>query len=217
MPDDVAASKPNATRWLGYYTKKRITHQWTQLLLVGMTDAVRILEIGPALGAVTALLRNAGYEVTTLDRLPQEFVSPRVPHILCDLADLDPADIAGHDAILCCETLEHLPWNEVDGVLRKFHASGARHLMVSVPYMASQLTLDLYWNAHVFRRYFSLKKFTRFREFTPEPEFGHQWEVGYRGHDLKAWEEKLAKAGYSMRRREFSEHCRSVFHLLSRN
>jgi hypothetical protein len=82
--------------------------------------------------------------------------------------------------------------------------------------MGFQITFDIYLNAKTSRTYFSMKKLLNLRDFVPEPEFGHQWEVGYRQYSLKKWEAKITAAGYKIIDREFSEHCRSVFHLLSR-
>ena len=64
------------TNWLNYYSKKRITQQWLQLSLLGETDAKSVLEIGPALGGVTAMLVNANYAVTTLDIELKDFKYP---------------------------------------------------------------------------------------------------------------------------------------------
>ena len=113
------------TKWLNYYSKKRITQQWLQLSLLGETDAKSVLEIGPALGGVTAMLVNAGYIVTTLDILPKDFKYPETPHIQQDLLTLDPSQIESNDAIICCETLEHIDWDKVPNILRKFNQSGA--------------------------------------------------------------------------------------------
>jgi SAM-dependent methyltransferase len=200
--------------WLTYYSQKRIVHQWTQLDMLAATASRRVLEIGPAGGLVTAMLANAGYEVETLDCEPRAFTNPDTRHIEADIETLRAADIAGYDAILCCETLEHIDWDRVGGVLRAFRESGARHLVVSVPYMAFQITFDLYLNAQTLRHYFSLKKRLHRREFAREPPGGHQWEVGYRGYPLKRWEERLQSCGWTIVRREFTAHTRSVFHLL---
>src|SRR4029077_2019477 len=108
-----------------------------------------------------------------------------------DLLDLRPEQIAGHQAILCCETLEHLDWENTGPVLRSFHASGAQYLITSVPYMGFQVTLDFYANSHSIRRYFSLKKLSFLREFKRQPKYGHQWEVGYRGYSLRDWERRI--------------------------
>lgn len=203
-------------RWIKYYSRKRVIHQWMQVNLINKVDVEKILEIGPAMGGVTALLSNAGYDVTTLDRVEPNFDTPKTPHIKKNILDLDPQEIAGFEAIICCETLEHIAWNDVPDTLRKFHESGAKYLLISVPYMGFQLTFDFYFNLHKFRSYFSWKKLLFLKKFEPEPEFGHQWEVGYRGHSLKAWESRIEQSGYSIVEREFTEHCRSVFHLLER-
>ena len=203
--------------WRAYYSEKRVVHQWTQLDLLAGTEARRVLEIGPAYGLVTAMLANAGYEVETLDQLQRQFASPDARHIEADITALAGKDIAGHDAILCCETLEHIDWEEVPPVLTAFRDSGARWLVVSVPYMAFQITFDLYLNAKALRHYFSMKKLLSRRAFTREPPGGHQWEIGYKGYPLKRWEARLATCGWRIVRREFTAHTRSVFHLLERS
>lgn len=205
------------TKWLGYYTKKRITQQWLQLSLLGETDAKRILEVGPALGGVTAMLVNADYDVTTLDILPKDFNYPETPHIQQDLLTLDPSQIEGNDTIICCETLEHIDWDKVPSVLQKFQRSGAQSLIISVPYMGFQCTLDIYFNRYTFKEYFSMKKFLNFKEFKPEPEGGHQWEIGYKGYSVEVWEDVIKSCGWSIKVRDFSEKARSIFHLLATN
>jgi hypothetical protein len=200
--------------WIAYYSQKRILHQWTQLSLLTRTPGRRVLEVGPAIGLVTAMLANGGYDVTTLDQVEKPFARPQTPHLRHDVTTLTGTEIAGFDAILCCETLEHLDWEAVGGVLAAFRASGARNLIVSVPYMGFQVTLDFYANRLGARHYFSLKKLLFRREFRREPAGGHQWEVGYKGMPLRRWEARLKENGWAIVRREFTAHTRSVFHLL---
>ena len=200
--------------WIGYYSRKRIAHQWTQLHLLGMVPCRLVLEIGPAMGLVTALLDNAGYAVTTLDRVERPFAQPDVPHLRSEIDALRGADIAGFDAILCCETLEHLDWSRVGPVLTSLRDSGAKYLVVSVPYMGFQVAFDFYANRHALWHYFSMKKLLWRKPFRREPPGGHQWEVGYKGLPLRVWEDRLRECGWSIVAREFTEHCRSVFHLL---
>jgi hypothetical protein len=215
--DSGAPQQARPQRWLRYYVRKRALQQWMQLELLGRIPVETVLEIGPALGAVTALLANAGYSVTTLDRLPRQFDQPTTAHIETDLMDLQPEQIAGHQAILCCETLEHLDWEDAGAVLRSFHASGAQYLITSVPYMGLQLAFNLYANPRSFQHYFSFKKFSSMREFKRQPKYGHQWEVGYRGYSLRNWERRIEDAGWRIVEREFTAHCRSVFHLSGRS
>lgn len=202
-------------RWSEYYSAKRIGHQALQVRLLNELPVRRVLEIGPHLGLVTAMLAHAGYDVTTLDAGPRGFDWPPTPHVEADLLGLDPDRIAGFDAILCCEVLEHLPWDRVPGVLTGLRASGARTLVVSVPYEAFQVSLSLYFNRHWFEHGLQFKKLRFLRRFVPSAQpGGHQWEIGYRGTSLTTWERTLAAVGWRIARREFTSPCRSVLHVL---
>jgi hypothetical protein len=182
--------------------------------LLGAIDCCTVLEIGPALGLVTSLLVNIGYAVTTLDRGPQSFAYPNVAHLEKDICELRSDEIGGYDAILCCETLEHIEWERVGSILATFRRSGSKYLIVSVPYMGFQVFVELYANRSTLRQYFSMKKLLWRKDFEAEPPGGHQWEIGYRGYPLRLWEKRLSDSGWSIERRDFTEHCRSVFHLL---
>jgi 2-polyprenyl-3-methyl-5-hydroxy-6-metoxy-1,4-benzoquinol methylase len=115
--------------WHRYYSDKRIGQQWKQFDLVGRYhQGGAILEIGPNLGLVTACLVNAGYSVETLDLDVPQFAAPAVRHISADLRTLDPELIGKYDTILCCEMLEHIGWDETDGVLARLPAHHLRPL-----------------------------------------------------------------------------------------
>ena len=202
--------------WFRYYSGKRITHQWFQVHLLKDLPIERVLEIGPGLGLVTAMLRHAGFTVTTLDRLAPLDGGAGGPFIEADLREVPVDRLAGFDAILCCETLEHLPWHAVDGVFAKFRDSGVRYVVISVPYGGLQLDLRLYLNPFKAAQSFAFRKLkflTRFREDDADPH-GHKWEVGYRGTGLSALEAKLRAAGFAIRTRDFTSPTRSVFFVL---
>jgi hypothetical protein len=202
--------------WHGYYNEKRIGQQWFQVHLLEDLPVRRVLEVGPHLGLVTALLDNAGYSVATLDQGPREFSRPTCEHIEANLLDLTPDKIRSFDLILCCETLEHLPWEKVGNVLRCFRDSGAQYLITSVPYEGLQLRILIDWNLYIFRQSFAFRKGRSLRTFRPRPlGDGHYWEVGYRGFSLKAWEEQLERAGWRIAKRDFTAPRRSVFHVLA--
>ncbi len=207
-------------RWHGYYTEKRIVHQWFQVHLLSSLTVKRVLEVGPYLGLVTAMLASAGYEVTTFDiaEKPPSSLGAK-GHIQGDLTALDPARIRGFDAILCCETLEHLPWESVGGVLHGFAASGAPYLVISVPYEGAQIGWSFYANAHTLRhRLFTrwLRFVRRFRIKSLTDIDAHKWEVGYKGHSLAALKEKITASGWQPAAQHFTDGCRSVF-LVCRN
>ena len=214
------ASDPAARRaeWFRYYSEKRITHQWFQVhLLKDLPDVRTVLEVGPGLGLVSAMLHNAGFAVTTLDRLPPQYAHPEIRVLQAELTDVEADKLGGFDCILCCETLEHLYWHDVDGILEKFRASGVPWLVISVPYQGFQADVRAYINRHTARQMFSLKslKFLKTFKFDAAADpYGHKWEVGYRGHGLGALEAKLTGAGLKIHRRAFTSPTRSVFFVL---
>ena len=92
------SNDPTARRaeWFRYYSEKRITHQWFQVhLLKELPDVKSVLEIGPGLGLVSAMLHNAGFAVTTLDRLPPQYAHSEIQFIEAELTDLDAQRLLG--------------------------------------------------------------------------------------------------------------------------
>ena len=165
------------------------------------------------------MLASAGYEVTTFDVTDKPPPVGARGHIQGDLTALDPARIRGFDAILCCETLEHLPWSQVGGVLQALAASGAPYLVMSVPYEGAQIGWSFYANAHTARhRLFTrwLRFLKRFRIKSHTDIDAHKWEVGYKGHSLAALKGKVANSGWQPVAQHFTDGCRSVF-LVCRN
>lgn len=213
MPDHVERLRSRAS-WHAYYGEKRIVHQWLQVELLKNLPVARVLEIGPYFGLVTAMLTNAGYEVTTLDIGGDAPRDGAARHVKADVRELDPAALQGFDAIICCETLEHLPFTAVPGVLAALHATAAPYLVLSVPYAGPQLGVSLYLNPHVRPR---LKYFHRFHflhRFPPprsDAWENHRWEIGYRGYPLRKLARVVEGAGYRIVRREFTSGTRSVF------
>jgi len=201
--------------WHQYYSDKRMAHHAAQLDLVGKYHRTgRILEIGPGFGLMTAALANAGHDVSTLDAIGREFAFPDVRHIKRDLIELRAGELDEFETILCCETLEHIAWDRVGGVLSALRREG-RVLIVSVPYEAFQIFFSLYINRYTITERFALKKFRFLRRFRAvEGLMHHKWEVGYRGHSLMDWETKIQQSGWAIVDRAFPPSVRSVFHVL---
>ena len=221
MPDQPRDLTAFQRRWHDYYSEKRIVHQWMQVHLLRDLPVRRVLEIGPYLGLVTAMLASAGYRAVTLDVAAGAragLASHADASVQGDVRDLDSDALAarGFDAVLCCETLEHLPYAQVPAVLARLAAIGAPYLVLSVPYMGPQLSLSLYLNRHLVRARTALKKLAPFKRFPAPAEDGawepHKWEVGYRDYPLAGFR-ALVEAHFRILRTEFTGGCRSVFFL----
>lgn len=68
------------------------------------TEPTNILEIGPGNGVVTFLLQSAGAHVETVDFDP----ALRPDHV-ASVLEL-PLESDSFDVVICCQVLEHLPW-----------------------------------------------------------------------------------------------------------
>ena len=213
------STKDDRRRWHAYYTEKRIVHQWFQVHLLKDLDVERVLEVGPHLGLVSAMLANVGYQVTTLDITTRSPGPGVARHIQADVREVRPELLAGHDVILCCETLEHIPWRDVGETLSRFSASGVPWLIVSVPYEGFQFGFSLYVNRYLWRKRTFLKKLRFLSEFPRRPEDDwepHKWEIGYKGYSVRRWRDMVTGAGYDIVNQDFTSGCRSIF-LVARN
>ena len=111
------------------------------------------------------MLANAGFSTTTLDIQKSHDLRPDIYQIHANLIDIDSWVLSGHDAILCCETLEHLPWNQLQMVLTKFYSARPRYLIISVPYMGFQIDWRMYLNTVTWRSKLTFKKLKFLRRF----------------------------------------------------
>ena len=207
MSDEIRQKK-----WHQYYSEKRIVHQWMQVHLLENLKVSRVLEIGPYLGLVSAMIRNAGYEVSSFDIVEEADITG-------DVRNLDVSEIKNYDfdLVICCETLEHLPFNEVGTVLHKISETGIKYLILSVPFSGNQFGFSIYWNKYFFKKQTLLKKFMGSKHFpAPAPDSAdlqdHHWEIGYRNMPLTRWQGKVEE-NFRVLRTEFTSGCRSVFFL----
>lgn len=197
--------QPGARRaeFFRYYNHKRISHQVKQLEMLKHVDAraTRLTEVGPYLGFATGLFLAAGFQVRTIDIGPVESLGELRPreHVSKNVLDVDAADLAGQDIIVCCETLEHLHEAEAERVLGVFRAAAVPWLLISVPYRAA--SLDIRWVASPFSSFFAcIAKLPskRGKTFQPQGRKGHKWELGYKGYPLEFLTGMADRAGYAI-------------------
>lgn len=203
-----------------YYSDKRISHQLMQLEMLRDVSGDRLTEIGSYLGFATALFLSAGFKVQTIDAAPVGMLGELTPekHIEKNILEISHEDISGQDVIVCCETLEHLHFTDVQSVLEKFHAANAGWLLISVPYRCMSLDVRLIKNpfSSLFK---SIIKFPskRTQVFKADPEpYGHKWELGYKGYPLAKLTDALKDAGFQIEKTDYVGSVQSVFILSQR-
>jgi SAM-dependent methyltransferase len=118
-----------------------------------------ILEIGIGNGFTSSFLKRAGFDVVTVDinaALEPDICSPiagLVPHLKGRYFDL----------VVCCEVLEHMPFENFETNIEVFRAAGSR----------------LYLTLPNYKRVFGLGGFLRLPKLSPTI-FGAQIELGIR-------------------------------------
>ncbi len=139
-----------------------------------------VLEIGPGPGMVTAALRSIDIDVTTVDIQPE-----LKPDVVASVTELPFADDS-FDVSMCCQVLEHLPFDQFLPALKELGRVSRTAVVISLPDCTPHYTLHL-----------RLPKFHRVtynwsRRVSPSQNAkdavykrdGHYWEIGYPGTRL---------------------------------
>jgi hypothetical protein len=161
-----------------------------QLFYALRSQPATALLIGKGDGLVVDLLRRARAAVTTVDMDPA-----LAPDVVASIEDIPlPAD--AFDVTLCCEVLEHLPFDRFRVCLEELRRVTRGHLVVSVPDMRRFVRfrllaprVDLDWQLSLPRP--GLK-------VTPErfAACPHYWEIGFAGTGGRAVRQAIRESGW---------------------
>jgi len=136
-----------------------------------------VLEIGVGTGIVSDALRRLGIAVTTVD------VEPSVcPDVLADVRRM-PFEDQSFDVAVCCQVLEHLPFEDFGDALRELRRVTRGQLVLSLPDQDRYFELTVRLPKLGCRTVaWSLPRL-RPRPLPPArfAEMGHHWEIGVRG------------------------------------
>jgi hypothetical protein len=151
----------------------------------------RVVEIGPGPGVTRAILQLADVEVVTVDLQPE-----LDPDVIGSVLDI-PLDDDACDVAMCCQVLEHLPFNKFTQALQELRRISRAGVVLSLPDCSPHyefrlrlpLLPPLVWTG------------TRRRD--PGPEWkarkrrddGHYWEIGYSRYPLAVITSAIDKAG----------------------
>ncbi len=175
-------------RYLSYY------HQIKNIMfLVETKKATKILIAGKGDGVVQKILEaydelfNLKLVVKTFD-----FAEDLHPDILGDLVEINNLITEKYDIILCCQVLEHLPFEESLLVLAHMQKL-SRYVILSVPYKAITIRGTLKMPLLQEIEYCLKVPFWQNRKGMVDSR--HYWELGF-NVTLKKYKETIKKIGY---------------------
>jgi hypothetical protein len=106
-----AVLAPRACRYVGKRDPSS-SHSRIVAQLRTMPEGSRILDIGTATGVVGEMLQGRGFWIRGIEPNPEWAEAARRHYdelLSCRLEDAPEAAVAGHDAVVCADVLEHLP------------------------------------------------------------------------------------------------------------
>jgi SAM-dependent methyltransferase len=172
----------------GYLNEGRFVDYYHTYRLARQTGGRRFLEIGPGNGLVAWLLRRGGASVTTLD------IEPSVePDVIGSVAALPFGDGA-FDAVICCEVLEHLPWEFFPSCLQEIRRVGSGPCVLSLPHVGKTITIlaELPFIGSLWGS-LPLPPLRR-PDMAQHPE--HFWSVGSRGCSDRLVARRIRESGF---------------------
>lgn len=132
-----------------YLTPQRLASVGHQIALANSHFAgCDFLEIGVGSGLTAQLLREQGTLVTTLD------IDERLcPEIIGSVTKIPMPD-ASVDCFICCQVLEHLPWEALESALEELFRVSRKGGIISVPTNRPFVQVSWYSAIRTFKRRF---------------------------------------------------------------
>lgn len=148
------------------------------------------LEVGAGAGLTTIILRQLGHEVHTLD--VDEKLSP---DLLGSITDI-PSGNESFDSFLCCQVLEHLPWQQALVALQELARVSRRGGVISVPTIEPCVGIRMHgWGRYGHRRV----RLPTFKAPSLRWPAEHYWELGS-GVTPQQFRTGLKTAGFEVAR-----------------
>ena len=191
-----------------YDAKDRFISYWHQIDEILKARPARLLEIGIGNGLVSRYLAAKGIDVTTLDL--NYLLSPDIAGTVLNL----PITSNAFDAVMCCEVLEHLPYDCFAPALRELCRTTSKVLVLSLPDATTVYRIDIELPRLKPIRKLLAHPFPRAKTHVFDGE--HYWEIGKKGYPLKRIDNDIQSAGFRIvdtyRIFEFSYHRFFILH-----
>lgn len=173
---------------LEYNTKERFNTFWHQFHEVVKRNPNSVLEIGTGNGIVKYLLHKRGVNVKVLD-----IDSSLNPDILGSVTDI-PLQDGSFDIVLCCQVLEHIPYDEFRKALTELKRVAAKYVILSLPDLSKRYRVNI--KIPFFPEIKFLYKIPRLKPLKWTFNGEHWWNIGCEGFSLNRVIQDIKEAGF---------------------
>ncbi|MGI6314834.1 MAG: class I SAM-dependent methyltransferase [Patescibacteria group bacterium] len=168
-----------------YFSLNRLYSYSNQINEVLSLSPKKILEIGIGSGFVANSLKFLNIKVVTMDN--KEDLRP---DIIADIRNI-PTQNEKFDIVLCCEVLEHLPFEDFSKCLLEMKKNSKGKIIISLPDSSKKIRFFIPKIGYkIFCIPFLRKKIRN--------DHSHFWEINRKGFDLKKIEKEIKKNGFKI-------------------
>ncbi|HYF69238.1 MAG TPA: methyltransferase domain-containing protein [Ohtaekwangia sp.] len=173
---------------LEYNEKGRFCSYWHQIDLTLRQKPSRVLEIGTGNGIVKYALQKYGIGVDSIDI--DEKLNPDIIGSVLAM----PIAANSYDTILCCQVLEHLPYEQFVPALKEIRRVTRKHLILSLPDLARLYKIGI--KVPVLGEFKYIYKLPRLKPLHWEFNGEHYWNISCEGYELKKIARDIETAGF---------------------
>jgi len=176
-PEHYKAAYDDWDKWISYY--------W-QIRNVMDRSLADVLEVGIGSRVVSSYLKRNDVHLTTVDLDPE-----LGPDCVASVTQL-PFQADTFDAVVCCEVLEHMPFEQTRLAIREIYRITRRYAFIAVPHFVLSFALLIRFPVLHLRE-------LRLRIPCPRPlrTFGeHLWECGRPGYPIARVRRAFTEVGF---------------------
>jgi ubiquinone/menaquinone biosynthesis C-methylase UbiE len=175
---------------ISYNEKGRFNSYWHQIDEITRINAQNVLEIGTGNGFVNFILEKHGVKVTTID-----IDAELKPDVVGSVLSM-PIDNDSFDAVLCCQVLEHLPYENFISALKEIYRVTRKNVVLSLPDL--QRTYRFNIQLPVFGEVKFLYRLPRLKPLEWKFNGEHYWNISCKDHSLDRIKHDIVSAGFKI-------------------